>query len=193
VFMVCGEALLDVFAAGDTRSGLALDARVGGSPFNVAVGLARLAQPVAFFGGVSRDFVGERLMRAFADEGVRTDFILRNHAPTTLGLVGLDAAGVPTYTFYGEGAADRQVPLASLAAIPPQVRAFHVGSFATVVEPIASTLAALVEREHARSVIAYDANVRLNVEPDLARIFHRSSPVQDCRGSAARLAAGERR
>ena len=64
MFMVCGEALMDVFAAGDTPTGLALDARVGGSPFNVAVGLARLAQPVGFFGAVSRGFLGERLMRA---------------------------------------------------------------------------------------------------------------------------------
>jgi fructokinase len=38
-----------------------------------------------------------------------------------------------------------------------------------VVEPVASTLRALVEREHPRSVVAYDPNVRLNVEPDLAR------------------------
>jgi len=38
-----------------------------------------------------------------------------------------------------------------------------------VVEPVASTLRALVEREKDRSVIAYDPNVRLNVEPDLAR------------------------
>jgi fructokinase len=37
------------------------------------------------------------------------------------------------------------------------------------VEPIASTLRALVEREHARALIAYDPNIRLNVEPDLAR------------------------
>jgi fructokinase len=38
-----------------------------------------------------------------------------------------------------------------------------------VVEPTAGTLRALVERERERSVIAYDPNVRLNVEPDLQR------------------------
>ncbi len=41
MFVVCGEALMDVFAAGDTATGLAMDARIGGSPFNVALGLAR--------------------------------------------------------------------------------------------------------------------------------------------------------
>ncbi|MDH5539553.1 MAG: carbohydrate kinase, partial [Rhizobacter sp.] len=38
MFVVCGEALMDVFASADTASGMNLDARVGGSPFNVAVG-----------------------------------------------------------------------------------------------------------------------------------------------------------
>ena len=64
MLLVCGEALLDVFAAGETRTGLTLDANVGGSPFNVAVGLARLGQPVGFFSAISTGFAGERLMRA---------------------------------------------------------------------------------------------------------------------------------
>ena len=39
-----------------------------------------------------------------------------------------------------------------------------------MVEPVASTLRALVERERARgALIADDPNIRLNVEPDLAR------------------------
>lgn len=169
MFVVCGEALMDVFAAGDTLAGMALDARVGGSPFNTAVGLARLAQPVAFFSAVSRDFLGERLMSALVAEGVNTSAVQRNDAPTTLGLVGLDAHRVPAYSFYGEGCADRQLTADAWDALPPGVRAIHLGSYATVVEPIASTLRALVEREHAHTLIAYDPNVRLNVEPDLAR------------------------
>jgi hypothetical protein len=32
MIVVCGEALMDVFAAGDTAAGTALDARIGGSP-----------------------------------------------------------------------------------------------------------------------------------------------------------------
>ena len=169
MFVVCGEALMDVFAAGVTDSGMGLDARVGGSPFNAAVGLARLGQPVAFFSAVSRDFLGERLMRALEAEGVVTSAVQRNDAPTTLGLVGLDAQLVPSYSFYGEGCADRQLTAEAQGSLPPAVRAFQLGSYATVVEPIASTLRALVEREHARSLIAYDPNVRLNVEPTLAR------------------------
>ena len=173
MMMVCGEALLDVFAAGDTRTGLTLDANVGGSPFNVAVGLARLGQPVGFFSAISTGFAGERLMRALVAEGVDTRAISRLAAPTTLSLIGLDAQGVPSYAFYGEGCADRLLQATDLARVPQGLTAVNVGSYATVVEPIASALRALVERENAktggRALIAYDPNIRLNVEPDLQR------------------------
>ncbi len=171
MIVVSGEALMDVFAAGDTPTGLQLDARIGGSPLNVAIGLARLAQPVAFFGALSSGFLGDRLLAALRTEGVRTDCTVRIDAPTTLGLVGLDARGVPNYAFYGEAAADRLLPLAALAQVPP-AQAYHFGSYAMVVEPVAATQRALVEREStssASSVIAYDPNIRLNVEPNLSR------------------------
>lgn len=169
MFVVCGESLMDVFAAGATPRGLTLDARVGGSPFNVAIGLARLAQPVAFLSSISRDFLGDRLLQALADEGVDTSTVRRVDAATTLGLVGLDAHGVPSYAFYGERAADRQLDVDAIAHLPPSMRAVHLGSYATVVEPVASTLRALVERERHRALIAYDPNIRLNVEPDIGR------------------------
>jgi fructokinase len=167
--VVCGEALMDVFALADTATGMALEARIGGSPFNVAVGLARLGRPVAFLGAISNGFLGERLMRALREEGVDMSMAVRVDAPTTLGLVGLDAHGVASYSFYGEGGADRQLAGDALQRVPPTAAAIHVGSFAMVVEPIASTLRELVEREHDRMLISYDPNVRLNVDPDLGR------------------------
>jgi fructokinase len=169
MIVVCGEALMDVFAAGDTPSGIALDARVGGSPFNVAVGLARLQQEVAFFGALSTDVLGERLRRALASEGVDTRLVARVDAPTTLGLVGSDANGVPSYAFLGERGADRQLGADALRWSQIAVEAIHVGSFATVVEPVSSTLRALVERERGRALISYDVNVRFAVEADRAR------------------------
>jgi fructokinase len=42
------------------------------------------------------------------------------------------------------------------------------GSYALAVEPVGSALRALAARERQRRLIAYDLNVRLNVEPDLA-------------------------
>jgi fructokinase len=167
MLLVCGEALMDVFAAGDTGTGMALDARVGGSPFNVAVGLARLGQPVGFFGAVSRGFLGERLMASLRAEGVDTATTTRTDAPTTLSLVGMDAQGVPSYAFYGAGAADRQLLPEALAQLPPALQAVHLGSYTAVVEPVAATLRQLVERVRAHTLVSYDPNVRLNVEPDL--------------------------
>jgi fructokinase len=167
MFVVSGEALMDVFGGADSAHGLMLDARIGGSPLNVAIGLARLAQPVAFFGAVSTGFLGQRLMRALRDEGVATEAVARLDAPTTLGLVGLDEAGVASYAFYGHGCADRLLPMRSLTTLPAAMRALHFGSYAMVVEPVATTQRALVEREHARCLISYDPNIRLNVEPDI--------------------------
>lgn len=168
MFVVCGEALMDVFGQGHTPTGMALDARIGGSPFNVARGLARLAQPVAFFGGVSNGFLGERLMSALQQEGIDTGCVVRLDAPTTLSLVGLDASGVPSYSFYGEACADRLVPLSALERVPSTAKVLHFGSYAMVVDPVAQTQRALIEREHGRVLISYDPNVRLNVEPDLS-------------------------
>ncbi len=169
MFVVCGEALFDVFATGDTPTGLGFDGRIGGSPLNVTIGLARLGQPVGFLGGIGTGFAGQRLMRALADEGVVCDFVARSDAPTTLSLVGLDAHGVPSYAFYGHGGAERQLRPEHLATLGERGRAFHFGSYAMVAEPVGSTQRALVEREHRRSLIAYDVNLRLNVEPDLER------------------------
>ncbi|MBR0568717.1 carbohydrate kinase [Azoarcus sp. L1K30] len=169
MFLVCGEALFDVFIGSEDDQALHLDARLGGSPYNVAVGLARLAQPVAFFGGLSTDMLGERLARALAREGVNTTLAPRFDAPTTLGLIELGEAGVPRYAFYGNGAADRLPDTAHLPTLPVSIRSIHLGSFATVVEPVATALEALVRREREGRLVAYDPNVRLNVEPSLAR------------------------
>lgn len=169
MFVVCGEALMDVFAEGRSDTGLPLDARMGGSPFNAAVGLARLGQPVGFFGPVSNDFLGARLMQGLLDEGVDTRITPRTEAPTTLSLIGTDAQGVPAYSFYGHGAADRQLRPDMLALLPGSMSGLHIGSYTTVVEPTASTLRHLVALEHTRTPISYDPNVRLNVEPELQR------------------------
>ncbi len=168
MFWVCGEALMDVFDAGPSATGQALDARIGGSPMNVAMGLARLAHPVSFIGALGKGFLGERLLQALRDEGVDTRAVVRLDAPTTLGLVGLDAQGVADYAFYGTGGADR---LLQPQHLPPlhAVQALHFGSYAMVVEPTGSTLRGLAAQASATHLVAYDINVRLNVEPDLAR------------------------
>ena len=167
--VVCGEALMDVFAERDTPTGVALDARIGGSPLNVAIGLARLGQRAHFLGALSSGFLGQRIHRALDVEGVNLSYTKMLDAPTTLGLVGLDSSGSASYAFYGHGCADRLLRAEHLPVLGDDVKALHFGSYTMVVEPVASTHRLLVEREHASRVIAYDPNLRLNVEPELVR------------------------
>ena len=166
MFAVCGEALFDVFATGRTPTGLALDARIGGSPFNVAVGLSRLGQRAALVTMLSQGFLGERLVQALLEEGVELHLAQRSAAPTTLSLVGLDPHGVPSYAFYGEQGADRLLDESVLATWPDDIACIHVGSYAAVVGRTAQTQRLLIERERHRSLISYDPNVRLNVQLD---------------------------
>lgn len=168
MILVCGEALYDLFGE-ETPSGLAFDARIGGSPFNVAVGLARLGLPVAYFGGLSRDMLGRRLQAALAAEGVDLTHVALKDAPTTLSLVGVGPDGSPAYSFYGIGAADRMVTSDDLPDLGEDCAAVHIGSFSTLVEPVGDSLLALVKRESSRRVIAYDPNVRPTVVPEMER------------------------
>lgn len=165
MFLVCGECLFDVFASPGEGAALNLAAVPGGSPMNVAIGLARMGHRAAFLSGVSRDFLGAQLQAHLAKSGVDTSYLQQHDAPTTLAFVQRQADGSAQYSFYGNGAADRQVSLAPLAALPAEIRAIHLGSYCAVVEPVAFALLNLVRRERGSRLIAYDPNVRLNVEP----------------------------
>ncbi|QHF50709.1 carbohydrate kinase [Pseudomonas sp. S49] len=170
MYLVCGEALFDFFSE-DDASGLAskvnFKAIAGGSPFNVAVGLRRLGVDSALFGGLSTDYLGRRLQQVLQDEGVRPDYLVDFAAPTTLAMVAVGANGSPHYSFRGEGCADRQLNLAHLPVLGPEVRGLHIGSFSLVVQPIGDTLLTLVQRESGKRLITLDPNVRLNPEPNI--------------------------
>lgn len=168
MILVCGEALFDVFLTGDNpRGDVSLDARPGGSPFNVAVGLARLGCATGFFGGLSRDMFGARLSNILMREKVDVSRCPVSDAPTTLAFVELGADGAARYAFRGEGAADRQITARDLPALGDDVTALAFGSYSTVVAPAGEALLALAEREQARRVIVYDPNLRPTVISDL--------------------------
>lgn len=169
MYLVCGEALFDVFSQADSPRSSELDfkAIAGGSPFNVAVGLRRLGAESALFGGLSSDYLGARLRRVLQEEQVDCSHLVVSEAPTTLALVGLNADGSAQYQFRGDGCADRQVRLEHLPVLDGQVRGIHVGSYTLVVQPVADTLLALVQRESERRLISLDPNVRLNTQPDV--------------------------
>ena len=165
--LVCGEALYDVFQAGEPSPGLlALDGRYGGSALNTAIGIARQGGEAALFTGLSRDLLGQRLLARIEAEGVSQDYLVFSDRPTTISLVGQDAAGNPSYTFYGLGSADTGLTDADVPALAEDVQALHFGSYASVVEPVGSAMLALAER-YADRYISYDPNTRPTVEPDM--------------------------
>ena len=170
MYLVCGEALFDFFSE-DDASGLVstvnFKAIAGGSPFNVAVGLRRLGVDAALFAGLSTDYLGRRLQQVLRNEGVRADYLVDFAAPTTLAMVAVGANGSPHYSFRGEGCADRQLKPEHLPQLGAEVRGLHIGSFSLVVQPIADTLLALVQRESGKRLISLDPNVRLNPEPNI--------------------------
>lgn len=166
MIVVCGEALFDVFCDGDTDRGYMLSARIGGSPFNLAVGLARLGVAPIFFGGISNDMFGRKLADTLMREGVDVSSAPRPPAPTALVTVDVDATGVPAYTLYGTATAERALTPEDLGRVPTNATVIHVGSYCLVVEPVATALRALVTRQQGLSLIAFDPNVRLTIEPD---------------------------
>ncbi len=167
MILCCGEALFDVFFNGEEDAGaINLVAQAGGSPFNVAVGMARLGGGSALLTGVSQDLLGVRLHRILENEGVETRYLVRSGNRTTISLVGVDDMGQPAYVFYGLGSADCSVTPNDLPAIGPEVTGFHFGSYSLVARPVADAFATLLRAVGDRFV-SLDPNVRPTVEPDL--------------------------
>lgn len=162
MILVCGEALVDLFADLDAPLGPILRVAVGGSPLNVAVGLARLETPVGFFGGLSIDCFGSMLADAMQREGIDISLVKRSARPTPLVLVSPDRRGHPSYTFYAHETAVQDVELVDVvsAALPSSVLAIALGSYALAVEPVGTSLLSLAEREARQRVIALDCNLR---------------------------------
>ena len=169
-FVVCGEALYDVFVGEETAGGFALDARIGGSAFNAAMGLARLGLPSGLFTAIAEDRLGDRLAGDLAREGVDPAFLRRKPLKTTLALVSLGEDGGAQYSFYGEGCADRAVTEADLPPLDG-VRALLFGCLSLLSEPTGSSYLTLAKRAaaagEARPLVTLDPNIRPTVEPDM--------------------------
>src|SRR6202023_3818444 len=92
-----GEGLFD-FISAEIGSGLGasktFEKRVGGSPFNIAVGVRRLGVPVSFVGKFGDDQFGEALVQFLRNEQIDVDLIVREPGTkTTLAFVAVDSAG----------------------------------------------------------------------------------------------------
>ncbi|WP_448073623.1 carbohydrate kinase family protein [Georgenia yuyongxinii] len=163
MFVVVGEALVDLVGQ---RGGRTWVAHPGGSPANVALGLARLGNPVTLVTRLGRDAFGDMVRAHLAGSGVRIDPEPDGAVPTSLAIATL-AAGVASYDFRIEW------DLGALAPLPVETRCLHTGSLATALAPGRAHVVDLLERERerGRATISYDPNVRpaLLGEPGSAR------------------------
>ncbi|WP_432836911.1 carbohydrate kinase family protein [Dactylosporangium sp. CA-092794] len=99
--VVLGEALIDLL---ESTSGGELVYRpaVGGAPFNVAVGIARLGAPVDFLGSFGDDPFGNRLLDFLDKNGVGTEGAVTVPGVATTLAVTTFQGHEPTFRFYGE-------------------------------------------------------------------------------------------
>lgn len=172
VVAVAGEALVDLVPAG--ADGL-FRAAPGGSPANVAVGLARLDVPTRLLARLADDPMGRRLRAHLEANGVDLSHAVHAKEPTSLAIVSLSEDGSADYDFRVEGTADWQWTDAELhGAVDETVAALHVGSLALTMEPGAGALTRLVAAARSTTTISLDPNVRplLMGSPDevLARV-----------------------
>jgi fructokinase len=169
VVAVAGEALVDFVPAGGPG---VFRAAPGGSPANVAVGLARLEVPTRLLARIADDLLGHRLRAHLEGNGVDLSFAVRAAEPTSLAIVAVGRDGVVEYDFRVEGTADWQWHDHELAgALDGPVVALHAGSLALTMPPGADVLQRLLADARQAVTVSYDPNCRplLMGSPDAVR------------------------
>jgi fructokinase len=160
---VIGEALVDLVPAGGSTSGL-WRAAPGGSPANVAVGLARLGVPTRMGVRLSGDVFGRALRRHLTDNGVDLSAAIEAPEATSLAVVSVGPDGGAEYDFRVDGTADWQWTDAELAGLLADSgdgpSAIHTGSLAAMLAPGVDPLRRLIIRARERATVSYDPNCR---------------------------------
>jgi fructokinase len=165
---VIGEALIDFIPIGAPHE---YRAQPGGSPFNVAIGLARLGNRIQLMARLADNTFG-RILRARAT-AENVDLSLAPHAsePTSLAFVSFDGDARARYDFYFEGAADWQWTADEIGRLSSETAVLHFGSLASWTSPGSEPIRAAVAERHAagQTLISYDPNVRPLIMGDVER------------------------
>ena len=158
--LVIGESLIDIVHRPDGST----QEHVGGSPANVAVGLARLGHDATLATMIGDDERGARIASLLDREGVRLSAGSVHGRPTSVATSTLDATGVASYSFDLAWELNEVQSLEGLAHV-------HTGSIAATVEPGASVVLSTLQNARPRATISYDPNVRpsLMVDPQEVR------------------------
>ncbi len=93
--LVIGESLIDIVQEGREIAG----EHVGGSPLNVAVGLARLGRDIDFLTHIGDDPYGQRIAEYINAAGVQLVSGSQNADRTTTARLTFDANGSANYVF----------------------------------------------------------------------------------------------
>jgi fructokinase len=155
--LVIGESLIDIVERDQQE-------HVGGSPLNVAVGLARLGRDVDFLTHISDDPHGRRIAEYVNDSGAQLVSGSQTAARTATARLAVSEDGSADYVF------DLDWQLSGIPTVTPPLFV-HTGSIAAVQEPGCLAVAALVDTYRVSATITFDPNVRpsLIVDRDLAR------------------------
>jgi fructokinase len=176
-FSVIGEALADLVQA---RSDGRFTAHAGGSPYNVAITLGRLGEPVELIAQCGADGFGQLLTAKLRQSGVLLDSWQTLPLPTSVAVATLDDRGQARYSFYLDGTAG---PAFGGSAAPRQDGILHAGSIASWLPPAAATVheTLAAARSSGATLISYDPNVRPGLMADRAGT---SAEIERCIGLA---------
>ena len=157
---VCGEALID-FTPIEIDGEIVYKPLPGGSPCNVAVGLARLGKPTAFIGKLSNDPFGEILREHMTKNGVDLRWAVRGDELSALAFVIPSDDGGHDFAFYGSNTAEQSLTDADVpATFPSDLTALHFGSYSLMLGSSADTYEELMRRESGARIVSLDPNVR---------------------------------
>lgn len=159
--MVIGESLIDVVEGPEGVLRLP-----GGSPLNVAVGLARLEVSTLLATELGADDDGRLVADHLAASGVQlAPRSIRPGTRTSTATVGTNDAGNAAYTF--DLTWDPELP-----PLPRDVVGVHVGSLGTVLEPGRRAVLQVLESDAADSVlVSYDPNLRAGFLPSWEEVL----------------------
>jgi fructokinase len=155
--LVIGEALIDVLEHPETAESAV--EHVGGSPLNVAVGLARLGRDIDFLTHIGNDDRGRRITAYVGASGAQLvpGSVSAGRTPTAVATIADD--GSATYTLDVDWRLSGTPPVA-----PPLF--VHTGSIAAVREPGCLAVAALLDAYRVSATVTFDPNVRPSLIAD---------------------------
>ncbi|MEM9221976.1 MAG: PfkB family carbohydrate kinase [Pseudomonadota bacterium] len=152
MIVTCGEALVDLMPeriGGDTLYRPVL----GGSLYNVALGIARLGGRSSYLWELSNDHLGRRFMDSLVAEGVDCSAVRVTARATPVAIVDMSNAE-PRYQIADpDGVMVDTTP----APLPAGTECLLVGSAVLAVEPVASAIEAVAGDA---PLVAIDYNVR---------------------------------